>query len=389
MTTRRHKIRQHATARAYNRATSATPYQADLPGVEASDHITPAELRLATRNHGMPLEALAYDVTPMGLHYLLIHYDIPVVDAASWRLSIGGSVGQSSSLSLDDLRSRPSTTSAVTLECAGNGRARLSPRPISQPWLLEAVGTAEWTGVRLRDLLDEAGVADTAVEVVFRGLDRGVEGGEAQFYERSLPLADARRDEVLLAWAMNGAPLPPQHGFPLRLVVPGWYGMTSVKWLDRITVTDESFAGYQQTRSYRLRQHPDEPGEPVTRMVPRSLMIPPGVPDFVTRERLLELGPCTVRGRAWSGLGAVASVEVSADGGATWSAARLGPAPSSRYAWRGWEWDWDSSTPGEYELSCRATDDAGNTQPLEPRWNLGGYANNEPHRVQVRVGQSS
>jgi DMSO/TMAO reductase YedYZ molybdopterin-dependent catalytic subunit len=355
----------------------------DLAGVEPSENITPAELRLATRNHGMPLEALAYDVTPAGLHYLLIHYDIPVVDAGSWRLSVRGEA--SLSLSLAELQARPATTLAVTLECAGNGRAQLSPRPISQPWLLEAVATAEWTGVPLPDVLEDAGIPDDAVEVVFRGLDRGVEGGEAQFYERSLSLPDAMRDDVLLAWGMNGAPLPPQHGFPLRLVVPGWYGMTSVKWLSEITVTSEPFTGYQQARGYRLRQTPDEPGEPVTRIIPRSLMIPPGVPDFATRERVLELGPCVVSGRAWSGLGAVASVEVSADGGASWSPARLGPVPSSRWAWRSWEWDWDVTAPGGYELCCRATDDAGNTQPLEAPWNLGGYANNEVHRVPVRV----
>jgi len=350
--------------------------------VESSEHITPAELRLATRNHGMPLEALAYDVTPAGLHYLLIHYDIPVVDAGSWRLSVRGE--RSLSLSLTDLVSRPSVTSAVTLECAGNGRAKLSPRPVSQPWLLEAVGTAEWTGIPLRLLLDDVGVPDDTIEVRFRGLDRGVEGGDAQYYERALPLADAMREEVLLAWGMNGAALPPQHGFPLRLVVPGWYGMTSVKWLDSITLSAEPFMGYQQAQGYRLRQTPDEPGEPVSRMVPRSLMIPPGVPDFATRDRLLEPGRVVVRGRAWSGLGAVVSVEVSADGGASWSAARLAPS-SSPWAWRSWEWDWNA-VAGDHELLCRATDDAGNTQPLEPPWNLGGYANNEAHRVAVRVG---
>ncbi len=330
----------------------------------------------------MPLEALAYDVTPAGLHYLLIHYDIPVVDLGAWRLDVVGS--RALSLSLADLRSRASVTCAVTMECAGNGRAQLLPRPISQPWLLEAVGTAEWTGVRLRDVLLQAGVGESAVEVRFRGLDRGIEGGDAQSYERALPLADAMRDEVLLAFEISGAPLPPQHGFPLRLVVPGWYGMTSVKWLDSITISSEPFTGYQQSRSYRIRMDPDEPGEPVSRMVPRSLMIPPGVPDFATRERRVELGPCTVRGRAWSGLGAISSVEVSADGGASWSRARLGP-PSSAWAWRGWEWDWELTEPGDYELCCRATDDAGNTQPLDPPWNLGGYSNNSVHRVRTHA----
>ena len=333
----------------------------------------------------MPLEALAFDRTPAGLHYLLVHFDVPVVDPDGWRLTVGGRVATELSLSLDELRARPATTLAVTLECAGNGRARLDPRPVSQPWLLEAVGTAEWTGVPLGDLLGEAGVEDDAVEVHFRGLDRGVEGGETQQYERSLTLAEARREEVLLAYAMNGDPLPPQHGFPLRLVVPGWYGMTSVKWLDRITVLDTPFDGYQQAHGYRLRQTPDEQGEPVTRMVPRSLMVPPGIPDFATRDRVLEPGPCTVRGRAWSGFGPIERVEVSVDGGETWSDARLG-TQESRWAWVGWEWEWDAADPGEYELCCRATDVAGNEQPLDAPWNLGGYANNEVQRVSVTVG---
>lgn len=354
------------------------------PDVEKSDQITPAELRLATRNHGLPLEALSYDVTPAGLHYLLVHYDIPVVDPAAWQLKVDGRVGRELSFTLDELRSRPATTLAVTLECAGNARARLSPRPLSQPWLLEAVGTAEWTGTPLRGLLEEAGIHDGAVEVLFGGLDRGVEGGEEQRFERSLPLADALREEVLLAYAMNGQPLPPQHGFPLRLVVPGWYGMASVKWLERITVIDEPFEGYQQARGYRLRQTPEEEGEPVSRMLPRSLMVPPGIPDFATRERRLEPDPCTLRGRAWSGFGAVKRVEVSADGGATWNDARLGPKVSD-WAWHSWEWHWDLREPGTYELCCRATDSAGNVQPLESPWNLGGYANNEVQRVPVVV----
>ncbi len=359
---------------------------AELPGVEASEQITPTELRLATRNHGFPLEALAYDVTPAGLHYLLIHYDIPLIDPAEWRLGVGGQVRRELSLSLEELRSRPAVTLAVTLECAGNGRARLSPRPLSQPWLLEAVGTAEWTGTPLQGLLADAGLDEAATEVLFRGHDRGVEGGEEQPFERSLPLEEALREEVLLVYAMNGEPLPPQHGFPLRLVVPGWYGMSSVKWLDRITVLDHPFEGYQQARSYRLRQTPEEPGEPLSRTLPRSLMIPPGIPDFATRDRVLEPGPVTIRGRAWSGYGPVERVEVSADGGAGWSDARLGPQ-TARWGWRSWEWDWAPRELGPYELCCRATDSLGNVQPLEAAWNLGGYANNEVQRVAVVVAR--
>jgi sulfane dehydrogenase subunit SoxC len=344
--------------------------------------ISPEELQLAARNHGLPLEALRWDVTPVGLHYLLIHYDIPVVDPASWRLEVGGRVSRSLSLSLEDLRARPAVTRAVTMECAGNGRALLEPHVVSQPWLLEAVGNAEWTGVPVADLLEQAGLLDDAVEVLFTGLDRGVEGGEEQAYQRSLTVAEAA-DGPLLAYAVNGEPLPPQHGFPLRLIVPGWYGMTSVKWLSRVDAIAEPFAGYQQATGYRMRAHEDDEGTPVTRIMPRALMAPPGIPDFMTRARFVEAGPCELTGRAWSGWGAIDAVEVSTDGGATWAEASLGPEPSPG-AWRSWSFAWDAA-PGEHELCCRARDAAGNAQPVDADWNVGGYANTSVQRVPVTV----
>ncbi|MDQ4018644.1 MAG: sulfite oxidase, partial [Actinomycetota bacterium] len=276
------------------------------------------ELQLAARNHALPLEALRYPITPIGLHYLLIHYDIPQVDAATWRLEVGGGVERPLLLSLDDLKARPATTLPVTLECAGNGRALLEPHVKSQPWLLEAVGTAEWTGTPLAPILEEAGIAAGATEVVFTGLDRGVENGVEQDYERSLPLEEATRNDVLLAYAINGQPLPPQHGFPVRLIAPGWYGMAQVKWLRAITLAAEPFLGYQQAVSYQLRQAENDSGQPVTRMLPRSLMVPPGIPDFHTRRRYVPPGPCTLDGRAWSGFASIVRVEVSGDGGATW-----------------------------------------------------------------------
>src|SRR3954471_19224259 len=233
----------------------------ELPtGTADAAAISPEELALAARNHGMPLEALTYDVTPVGMHYLLTHYDVPRVHAARWTLEVDGAVERPLSLTLDDLRGRPEVTADITFECAGNGRALLDPRPVSQPWLLEAVGTGSWTGTPLASLIAEGGVPEGAVEVLFTGLDRGVEGEVEQTFQRSLPLAEAFRDEVLLAWGLNGGPLPPQHGFPLRLVVPGWYGMTNVKWLARITVLDEPFTGYQNAKGYRVRQEPDEGG---------------------------------------------------------------------------------------------------------------------------------
>ncbi len=357
------------------------------PGTTDSDQISREELQLATRNHGMPLEALRYPVTPLGLHYLLVHYDIPAVDPVAWRLVVDGGVERGLVLSLDDLRERPGVTRRVTMECAGNGRARLSPRAVSQPWLVEAVGTAEWTGTPLRLLLDEVGLADGVVEVVFTGLDRGVEGGVEQRYQRCLSVEEARREDVLLVYEVNGQPLPPQHGFPLRLLVPGWYGMASVKWLVRITAVEDPFDGYQQVRAYRYRQDPSDDGRPVTRIAPRSLLVPPGIPDFLTRRRFLSMGPCRLEGRAWSGWAPVVSVEASVDGGRSWARAELDP-PEAAYAWQGWSYLWDPPAAGEYELCCRATDATGRVQPTAPQWNLGGYADNDLHRVAVTVTPS-
>lgn len=342
------------------------------------------ELRLATRNHGMPLEALRYDVTPVGLHYLLVHYDIPDVDLATWSLTVSGEVGRPVLLGLDDLRARPRVTREVTMECAGNGRARLQPRTLSQPWLHEAVGTGRWTGTPLADLLAEVGVSRDAVAVVFTGADRGREGGVEQHYQRALSVADAIGPDVLLAYELNGAPLPPQHGFPLRLVVPGWYGMTSVKWLTSIEVVDRPFEGYQHQRSYRSRQAPEDPGVPVERMAVRSLMVPPGVPDFATRWRLVDHAPCELAGRAWSGTAPIERVEVSTDDGVTWEPAHLTP-PSDPRSWTAWRYEWRPRRRGDHVLCCRATDADGNTQPDTPVWNLGGYAVNAVQRVDVTV----
>jgi sulfane dehydrogenase subunit SoxC len=350
----------------------------------AGPEITPSELQLAARNHSMPLEALRYAITPVGLHYLLIHFDIPAVDPNNWELTVGGRVRRHLQVNLEQLKARPATTVAVTLECAGNGRARLSPRPLSQPWLEEAVGTAEWTGTPLRLLLDEAEPLDQAADVVFTGLDRGIQGGIEQQYERSLPLAECRRDEILLAYAMNGQPLAPQHGFPLRLIVPGWYGMSHVKWLRAITVLDDAFVGYQQATAYHYRLSDDEVGVPVTRILPRSLMMPPGIPDFMSRVRFLGPTRQLLTGRAWSGCGPITKVEISADGGLSWTEATLGDTISA-YAWCSWSHVWDATEPGEYELCVRATDSAGNVQPTSQNWNSEGVQNNSVQRVRVVV----
>ena len=366
--------------------TSVGPTLPSLPSrvAEPGEGIGLDELALATRNHGLPLEALRYDVTPPGLHYVLVHYDIPAIDPATWRLEIGGAVRRPRTLTLDDLRSRPAVSRRVTLECAGNGRAQLTPRPVSQPWLVEAVGTAEWTGTPLAPLLREAGVDPDAVDVVFTGADHGVERGVEQDYARGLSCVDALRDEVLLAYEMNGAPLPPQHGFPVRLVVPGWYGMAHVKWLVRIDVLARPFEGYQNTVAYRLLDDRDADGEPVTRIRPRALIAPPGWPDFMSRARFARPGRHVIEGRAWSGRAPITGVEVSSDGGRSWQTATVHDGDEHPWAWRRWSYEWDAS-PGQHELIARATDAEGDAQPLEPDWNRQGMTNNVVQRVPVTV----
>ncbi len=352
-------------------------------GPASYDSYREEEVQLALRNSAMPLEALRYPVTPTGMHYKLVHFDVPYVKAKDWRLNVGGLVSKPLSLTLEDIMARPSVTLTVTMECAGNGRALLHPRPVSQPWMLEAIGTAEWTGTPLRGVLEDAGISQEGVEVLFVGLDRGIQGGEVQSYDRSLSIAESTREEVLLVYEMNGEPLQPQHGYPLRLVVPGWYGMTSVKWLDRIEVINEPFRGYQMGKSYRYSQTEDELGEPVSVIKARALMIPPGIPDFMTRTRVVESGPVTLKGRAWAGWLSITRVEVSADSGSTWSDAKLEARPSP-FAWRGWLYEWDAKS-GKHALCVRATDAEENVQPIDQAWTVHGMGNNMVQRIKVVV----
>ena len=360
------------------------PAVGDGTGVTSDPRFYREELALAFRNRGMPLEGLRYDVTPTGMHYLLMHFDIPEVDGEAWNLKVGGLVNQPVNLSIDEIRKLPSRTEVVTMECAGNGRALFSPRSVTQPWLSEAIGTAEWTGTPLKGVLDAAGIQKEAVEILFTGVDRGIQREEIQDYQRSLTIEEATRDEVMLVYEMNGRPLEPQHGYQLRLIVPGWYGMTSVKWLDRVEAIGEPFNGPQMhPNSYRYAQTAADPGEPVDLMRVRALMIPPGIPDFLTRIRLLDAGKVTLTGRAWAGRASITRVEVSTTGGAVWADAQLKPM-TSRFAWQGWSYEWNAM-PGNHKLLVRATDSNGNRQPVEPEWNIQGMGNNMAQIVEVIV----
>ena len=338
------------------------------------------EVRLALRNREMLLEALALDVTPVGMHYLLAHYDVPLLDPQTWRLEIDGHIARSMSLTLADLSRFETVRRAVTLECAGNGRALMSPRHEGQPWQLGGVSTAVWTGVRLVDVLREAGLDSDATHVSLTGADEGIEEDVRQRYAWGLSLEEVERSNALLAFEMNDRPLEPQHGAPLRLVVPGWYGMASVKWLVGVEVLDRPFDG-PQLASYRSVQREEDEGDAITRMRPRALMVPPGIGDDDAR-RIVEGPRLVLHGRAWSGVGPISLVEVSADAGTTWTPAELAAQPDDR-AWVRWDATVELPGAGSHELVARATDTASRSQPLEAPWNLWGYENNVVQRVPI------
>ena len=346
-----------------------------------------AEVALAFRNHGMQAEFYRERLTPLGSHYLLIHFDVPQLTTDGYSLAIGGRVRNPIRISLSELQARRAVSQIVTMECAGTGRHPMKPRAVYVPWSSEAMGTYQWTGTPLRPLLEQAGLLDDAVEILFTGWDTGIDLGVEHAFERSLPVAEALRDEVMLAWEANGQPLLPVHGFPLRLVVPSWYGMASVKWLRAITVLNEPFQGVEQAQVYRYQQQKGEPGEPVRHKRVNSGMMPPGIPDLITRQRFLPPGRHTLQGAAWSGMGRVTRLEVSTDDGARWRDAELVPFTSDPFAWVQWRAAWDDAALGDHILVCRAHDDAGNVQPLEPNaaWNRQGMGGNAVLRIPVTV----
>jgi DMSO/TMAO reductase YedYZ molybdopterin-dependent catalytic subunit len=342
-----------------------------------------AETRLAFRNHGMHLEFLDQPITPVASHFQLIHFDVPHLQEAGYSFQVKGRVARPLTLSLEDLRRRPQVRQPSIMECAGNGRSFAHPRSIYVPWFQEAIGVFDYTGTPLRPILEEAGLLDDATEVVFTGHDDGVDLGVHHHFERALPVDEALKDGVILAWEANGQPLAPAHGFPLRLVVPTWYGMASVKWLKAITVISHPFQGVQQKLVYRMTFSAGDAGRPIQKKSVRAAMKPPGYPDLISRYRFVEPGPVEIRGMAWSGHGSISKVEVSTDDRRTWRPATLEPAVSP-YAWTPWRFTWQA-TRGRHILSCRATDVTGNRQPRRAIWNIQGMAQNGIERWGVRV----
>jgi DMSO/TMAO reductase YedYZ molybdopterin-dependent catalytic subunit len=321
-------------------------------------------------------------VTPAERFYDRNHFRFPEVHRGEWTTAVEGHVERPGVWGLASLRRLAATSLWAVLECSGNKRALFQPKPEGDPWLGGAVGNAEWTGVPLRAVLEQAGVKPGARWVRFTGADAGrfQETGRWVHFERALPLAVAMDPQVLLAWQMNGQPLPFRHGGPLRLVVPGWYGMASVKWLIRIEVRQEPFTGPFQVRDYVYLPEPGayDRAVPVTIGKVNSIITHPAGGSSQRPGRLV------VRGFAWGGAAPVERVEVSLDQGGHWVQAQLAE-PVSRYSWRAWSHTLQSIRPGSYAVAVRATDQAGNLQPTEAPWNAKGYGNNSVSVTQVTV----
>ncbi len=336
-------------------------------------------------NSETPINDLRSWVTPNRLFFVRNHFDVPEIDPASWTLRVGGCVERELELGWAEIEQLPTRSVFATMECAGNGRSFLEKPGHGVQWGAGAVGHAEWTGPTLRAVLDQAGITDQALEVVFAGADRGTEADhpKTMSFARSLPLDKALHEDTLLATAMNGEPLDPAHGFPVRLVVPGWYGVASVKWLTRIELSDKPFQGYFQTTKYTtLRQTARGAVEEVVgEMQPKSEILRP-------REgETLGVGLNRILGAAWAGPDRVAAVEVSTDGGRTWSQAELA-GMSAKYSWTLWEYSWRPDQAGPRRLVSRAISESGRVQPLKHDPLCGGYLIHHSRPVEVEVDAS-
>ncbi|MFQ6030250.1 MAG: sulfite oxidase [Dehalococcoidia bacterium] len=332
---------------------------------------------------GAHMESFDQWVTPTNQYFIRNHFPMPAVAVGDWTLRVDGAVHRELSLSYQDLRRIDNKEIHSLLECAGNSRSTIQPQIEGLLWDHGAVGNASWKGIPVNTLLARAGIKDSAMEVLFEGADRGTENGAVGeiSFAASLPLGKAMHPDTLLAYEMNGEPLTPEHGFPLRLVVPGWFGMGSVKWLVNIRVLEHPFQGFHQTRYYVFVEEGDDdtgPKERVTSMRVKSLINWPGRGSYLPPGRHL------VRGVAWSGEGPVVRVKISTDNGTTWHTTAL-ESSQSPYSWQHWEFEWEANQPGYFMVRSRATDTKGNVQPEQAEWNFRGFGNNAIHAVPVTI----
>ena len=340
---------------------------------------------ISPENSETPLGAVASWVTPTRLFFVRNHFDVPDIDPATWELSIEGMVARPQRWTFATLSAMPQQSVFATVECAGNGRSFLVPKAAGVQWGAGAIGHAEWTGVRLRDLLEAAGVKPGATEVVFEGADVGTEPDHPtpMNFSRSLPLGKALKSDTLVALRMNVEWLDPNHGAPMRLFVPGWYGVASVKWLRTIRVIDHTYPGYFQTVKYSIERETKDGKQrvPLGAGVVKSEILQPAA------DAKLSVGMQRVAGLAWAGEERVTRVDVSTDNGRTWRAANL-HGLQQPYSWTQWELDWEIATPGEYTLMSRAHTESGKSQPFNYETANLGYLINVVIPRTVRVDES-
>jgi sulfite oxidase len=337
----------------------------------------------------MPLSGFVDYLTPTEHFFVRTHVYVPAVNVNDWRLNVGGSVATSLVLTMDDLKKLPATELIGVLECAGNGRAFYQPPVPGMQWGNGAVGNARWRGIRLADVLKHAGVKPSAREILFDGAD--VPLGAMPDFQRSIPLTKALDPNTLLAYEMNGETLPVKHGFPLRVVVPGWAGDSWIKWLTSIRVLDQEHDGFWMKSAYRHPGRPAAPGIPIPadRMQPvTSLRLKSVIAGPLDGAQLDPGRPTIIRGVAW-GTDLVTSVEISTDGGRSWKSAALKSDQRTRFGWRQWEFAWTPPQAAYYTILARARDASGNTQPLDQEWNPSGYLWNVVPRVRVNVGEAA
>lgn len=331
-----------------------------------------------------PVGLLNTWITPNDLFYVRHHTYAANVEANSWKLTVDGEVAQPLTLTLDELKKMPKATVTVTLECAGNGRSFFDPPVAGIQWEKGAVGTARFSGARLADVLRKAGVKPTGKYVAMNGADKPV--GKQPDFIRNVVMDKAMHPDTILAYEMNGEPLPGIHGFPLRAVVPGWEGAYAVKWLTHLQVIDKEHEGFFVKTAYRYPNRRVAPGAAVDPkdMVPVTGLVVKSFINSPLEGASFKPGRVRIRGFAWAGESMISKVDVSMDNGASWVMARLGKE-REKYAWQSFEYEFNIPAAGSYLLMARATDDRGRVQPVAPQWNPSGYLWNVIDKVRINV----
>lgn len=338
---------------------------------------------LLPENQETPIQFIDKDTVDKNLFYRRNHFSYPTLSYSNYWLPINGLVAKPLLLSMQDILQLPSKTIQVTLECSGDKRSFFKPKVFGEQWEKGAISQGYWKGVPLRSLLEHAGIREGAKEVFVEGYDFGerTDLNQVFTYARSLPIEKALHPDTIIAYEYNNQPIPFKHGYPLRLIVPSWYAMASVKWIKQITVIDSAFTGPFQSINYVYYPNKENAKDafPVT-----TINVNSTIQKLLDRE-ILNTGNRLIRGIAWTGKGSIAKVEISVDGGSSWQNANLETADPAAYGWQSWSHEWNAAKKGEYTLMSKATDTHGRTQPAIPFWNQKGYGYNAIDMIRVKV----